>query len=148
MAPLGGYFADRCGPRLPLLLGFTILVFALFWLLFTAHSKQILILLPGLLGFGVSLPLIMSPTAAMALSEVNPEKLGAAAGISMATRQIASTVGMALMTALYLAVVKSSKSHADAFSATSLLAGMLAIMGFWVVFAIIKKTNPVRSSEL
>ena len=147
MAPLGGYFADRCGPRLPLLLGFVILVFALFWLLFTAHSKQILILLPGLLGFGVSLPLIMSPTVALALSQVDPEKLGAGAGISTATRQIASTIGIALMTALYLGTVKASNSHVEAFSAISMLAGILAFIGFWVVFLIIKKTNPVRNSK-
>ena len=147
MAPLGGYFADRCGPRLPLLLGFIILVFALFWLLFTAHSRQILILLPGLLGFGVSLPLIMSPTVALALSQVDPEKLGAAAGISTATRQIASTIGIALMTALYLGTVKASKSHVEAFSAISMLAGILAFIGFWVVFLMIKKITPAHSPE-
>lgn len=147
MAPLGGYFADRCGPRKPLLLGFMILVFALFWLLFTAHSKKILVLLPGLLGFGVSLPLIMSPTVALALSQVDPEKLGAAAGISTATRQIASTIGIALMTALYLGTVKASNSHVEAFSAISLLAGVLGFIGFWVVWFIIKNTNPVRNNE-
>lgn len=146
MAPLGGYFADRCGPRLPLLLGFAILVFALFWLLFTAHSKQILILLPGLLGFGFSLPMIMSPTVALALSQVDPEKLGAASGITTATRQIASTTGIALMSAIYMSTVKSSGSHVDAFSAISLFAGLLAFVGFWVVFCIIRRTNHVHKS--
>ncbi|MFC2049340.1 MFS transporter [Chlamydiota bacterium] len=141
MAPLGGYFADRCGPRLPLLLGFAILIFALFWLLFTAHSKQILVLLPGLLGFGCSLPMIMSPTVALALSQVDPAKLGAASGITTATRQIASTTGIALMTAVYLGTVKASGSHAEAFSAISMLAGILAFIGFWVIFCIIRRTN-------
>jgi EmrB/QacA subfamily drug resistance transporter len=141
MAPLGGYFADRCGPRLPMLLGFAILTFALFWLLMTAHSGQIWILLPGLLGFGFSLPLIMSPTVALALSEIDPEKLGAASGITTVTRQIASTTGIALMTAVYLRVVKVSNSHIEAFSAISLLAGLLAFVGFWLVFWIIRPAS-------
>lgn len=138
MAPLGGYFADRCGPRLPLTLGFAILTFALVWLLFTAASKKILVMLPGLLGFGCSLPMIMSPTIALALSQAPPEKLGAASGIATATRQIASTTGIAVMTAVYYAVLRKSNSHAEAFSAISLLAALLSFIGFWVVFFIIK----------
>jgi len=144
MAPLGGYFADRCGPRLPLLLGFAILIFALFWLLFTAHTKQIFVLLPGLLGFGCSLPMIMSPTVALALSQINADKLGSASGVTTATRQIASTTGIALMTAVYMRKMETSGSHIEAFSAISLFAGILACIGFWVIFCIIKKAAPAR----
>jgi EmrB/QacA subfamily drug resistance transporter len=146
MAPIGGYFADRFGPRTPLLSGFAILTFALIWLMFTASTKKILMLLPGLLGFGCGMPLIMSPTVALALSQVNPEKLGAASGISMETRQLASTMGIALMTAIYHGVLKNTGSHAEAFSSISLFAGVLAVAGFWIIFFTIRKTNHLHIS--
>ncbi len=142
VAPLGGYFADKCGPRLPLLLGFIILAFALIWLFFTAqYAKSFFILLPGLLGFGFSLPMIMSPTVALALSQADPEKLGAASGITTATRQIASTTGIALMTAVYLGAEKALGSHVEAFAATSLLAAIFALLGFATAFFLVKPVN-------
>ena len=147
MAPLGGYIADRFGPRIPLLTGFSILTFALFWLLFTAETKSILIFLPGLLGFGCGLPMIMSPTVALALTQVDPEKLGAATGITTSTRQLASTTGIALMSAVYQRTLYSTGSNAEAFSAISLLAGLLAVAGFWTVFFTVKKTSHLHTSS-
>lgn len=139
MAPLSGFIADRYGPRLPLLAGYAVLTFALFWLLFTAATGDILVLLPGLLGFGFGMPMIMSPSVALALSQINPEKLGAAAGISTEIKQLASTIGIAIMTAVYHGTVRATGSNAEGFSAISLLACAFAIAGFWIIFFTIKK---------
>jgi len=141
IAPLGGYFADRFGPRSPMLAGFTILTFALFWLLFTVAKQNIFLMLPGLLGFGFGLPMIMSPTVALALTEVDPAKLGAASGITTEMRQLASTTGIAMMTAVYQGIVKVTGSHVEGFSAISTLAALLSILGFLVVLFMIKKSQ-------
>jgi EmrB/QacA subfamily drug resistance transporter len=146
MAPLGGFFSDRFGPRMPLLVGYLCLIFALFWLLFTVSSQEILILLPGLLAFGCGLPMVLSPAVAVALSQVDPEKLGAAAGISTEVRQLASTTGIAMMTAVYHMVSQIMGSYAEGFAAISLLACILAIIGFWVVFFMVKKEFHRRAS--
>jgi EmrB/QacA subfamily drug resistance transporter len=139
MAPLGGYFADKVGPRAPMLTGFIILTFALFWLLFTVAHHSIVLMLPGLMGFGFGLPLILSPTIALALTEVDPTKLGAASGITTETRQLASTTGIAIMTAVYQSTVKLTGSHVEGFSAISILAGILSLIGCLVVILMVKK---------
>jgi EmrB/QacA subfamily drug resistance transporter len=148
MAPLGGYFADRFGSRLPLLMGYSILIFALFWLFFTVHSQDLLMLLPGLLGFGCGLPMILSPTIALALSQIEPKKLGAAAGINTEIRQLASTIGIAMMTAVYHSAIRITGSEQRGFSAISLLSSLFAIAGFCVVFFMVKKVRqPLRIKD-
>ncbi len=147
MAPLGGYLADRLGPRRPILWGFTLLTFALFWLVFTAHSESILWLLPGLLSFGSSVSLIMSPVIAMALSVVPSEKLGAASGITVEARQLASTTGIALMTSIFYTTLRVTNSPVKAFEAISFLAGSIAIIGFLVVFFGIKTHLAHKTSK-
>ncbi|MFZ0565084.1 MAG: MFS transporter [Chlamydiales bacterium] len=143
MAPLGGFLGDRLGPRIPLLIGFGLLTFALYWLLFTAHEKSIPILLPGLFSFGSGVPLIMSPTMALALSQVPNNQLGAASGVTVEVRQLASTIGIALMTAIFYTTLKMTGSSVRAFEAVSLIAGSLALVGFLVVLFGVRKHNGV-----
>ncbi|MCC5831536.1 MAG: MFS transporter [Chlamydiales bacterium] len=140
MAPFGGYIGDRFGPRLPLLIGYCLLTFSLFWLLFTAQSETVGVLLPGLLTFGGGIPMILSPTIAMGLSQISSEKLGAASGITTETRQLASTVGIAFMTTIYHSTVQKTGSNSLAFSAISLAAGLLAAIGLIVAYYTVK--NP------
>lgn len=139
MAPLGGYLGDRLGPRIPLLIGYSFLTFALFWLLTTAHAKTVAYLLPGLLSFGGGIPMIMSPTIALALSQVPSAKLGAATGITTETRQVASTFGIALLTTIYHATLEATGSNASAFSTISLVGGSLSVIGLVFVFFLVKK---------
>lgn len=142
MAPFGGYVGDRYGPRLPLLIGYCLLTFALFWLLSTASTKSVGLLLPGLLCFGGGIPMILSPTIAMALSQVSSDKLGAASGITTETRQLASTVGIAVLTTIYHTTLHATGSNAKAFSSISLLAGILAAIGLIVAFFMVKNPQP------
>jgi len=87
----------------------------------------------------------MSPTVALALTEVDPEKLGAASGITTEMRQLASTTGIAMMTAVYQGIVKVTGSHVEGFSAISTLAALLSILGFLVVLFMIKKSQPCKA---
>lgn len=133
MAPLAGYISDRIGPKKPMLIGFAILTFGLFWLMFTANTTSLPILLPGLFSFGTGIPLIMSPAVALALSQSPPPKLGVASGISIAVRQLASTFGIAFLTAISHSTLVKTGSHVAAFAAISVVAGWFSLMGFFTV---------------
>lgn len=141
MAPLGGFLGDRYGPKLPLLLGFATLTFSLYWLLQASAAPSMAHLFPGLICFGLSIPLIMAPNTAMALSPISAERLGAATAITIETRQIASTVGMSVMSAIYQSELLSTNSHPQAFGAISLTATCLAALGFCVVLFGVKKSS-------
>lgn len=141
MAPLGGYIGDRYGPRIPLLIGYCLLTFSLFWLLSTAQTKSLGLLLPGLLCFGGGIPLILSPTIAMGLSQISTDKLGAASGITTETRQLASTIGIAVLTTIYHTTLNRTGSNASAFSAISLVSGILSAIGLIVAIFAVKKHN-------
>lgn len=144
MAPLAGYLSDRLGPRWPLLIGFTLLLIGLSWLIFTAHAKKMLLLLPGLVCFGGGFPMIMSPAIVLALSQVDPAKLGAASGITTETRQLAATVGIALMSAIFYFTLNRTGSNAHAFSAISLGAALFALLGLILVFWKVKAHEVMR----
>ncbi len=90
--------------------------------------------------------MIMSPTVALALSQSRPEKLGEASGISTATRQFASTMGIAIMTATYHGTIHATGSTAKGFSAISLVAALCAILGFFMVFFLVTQKNQLRVS--
>ncbi len=141
MAPLGGFLADKYGPRNPLLAGFAILAFGLVWFIFNPGTESIAWMLPGLLSFGCGIPLIMSPTVALALSQVSGHQLGSASGITTATRQLASTTGMALMSTIFFSTARASGSQVVAFSAVSFAAALFALIGFLTVLFTVR-TKP------
>ncbi|MEZ5315512.1 MAG: MFS transporter [Chlamydiales bacterium] len=134
MAPFGGYLADRFGSRYPLLIGYSLLSFALFWLLLTVNMGSILFMLPGLLAFGGGIPMTLSPAIAMALSQVNGDKLGIAAGITSETRQLAGTMGIAFLTAIYQITATKTGSSVCAFSTISLVAMLLSLSGLIIAY--------------
>lgn len=145
MAPLGGYIGDRFGPRLPLLIGFALLTFALFWLSSTIRLGSLALLLPGLLCFGSGIPMILSPTIAMALSQVPAEKLGAASGITTETRQLASTFGIAVLTTIYYTTLEKTGSNTSAFWAISFVSAILGLLGLIVAFCTVRKRRRTGS---
>lgn len=136
VAPAAGLFSDRFGARLPLLTGFFLLSLSILWLTVTISWGGLWLLLPGLFGFGCAIPMVLSPTFVLAIESSKSERLGAVSAISTKTSQLASTVGMALMTAVYYGV---TDSNAAGFIAISLLAVVLALAGWLLVFFNVKK---------
>jgi len=141
MAPLGGHISDRFGPRIPMSFGYSMLTFALFWLMFTAQYASVVLMLPGLLSFGIALPMIMSPTVALGLSQVELKELGSGSGVTTVMRQLASTVGMALMSTVFYGIYARTHSHSDAFRGISLVGGVFAVFGLLVVLFGIRKKH-------
>lgn len=142
IAPLGGVIADRLSPKIPIYTGFLALFCALCWI--ATHglrATEIQPLIPGIILFGCSIPLIFSPSIAMGLSYATPEKLGEASGMLTSLRQLGSTVGIALFMAIYSTVQKSS-SFPQAFSTVAFVAAAICLAGliFLVLMMNISKT--------
>ena len=103
-APLGGYLVDRFGPRLPVMTGFGLIVFALTWFVAFESGEQIWLLMPTFLTFGFGVSMIFTPSYVSMMNEVPAEKRGDASGITTALRQFSSSVGLALFGTMYSSV--------------------------------------------
>lgn len=145
-APLAGVLADRFGAKLPMTIGYSLVIFGLAWVALTALRKSVTLLVPGLAGFGLGIPMIFSPAIALALSHVPADKLGASSGITNAARQLAATIGLALMTACFQAINEKTHSPEAAFTAVSFLAAFFAISGMLAVQLIIPKKGRLVDS--
>lgn len=101
-APLGGYILDKKGPRLPAIIGFTLIAFSLFWFLQNLGTKSLWILLSAIIPFGFGVPFIFTPAYTTALSQVPPERRGLASGVVGMLRQLGSTLGLATIGSIFL----------------------------------------------
>lgn len=107
VAPIAGHLLDKYGPRIPITLGFVLIICSLFWLLQHLEKGSIGTLLPATITFGCGIPLIFTPSFTTAMNEVPPEKRGLASGTATMLRQFSATLGLALMGALFLNIQNS-----------------------------------------
>ncbi|MBS3904374.1 MAG: MFS transporter [Simkania sp.] len=96
MSPIGGWLADRSGPKIPIAIGFTSLIFSFFWLAFFIKSSLGILLL-GLFAFAVGIPLIFTPSYSSAMGSIPPQKAGAAFGILATVRSLSASLGVAMI---------------------------------------------------
>jgi EmrB/QacA subfamily drug resistance transporter len=104
MAPFGGYLRDRFGPRLPGLIGTTLMAMGLFWVGIFASSKHYLALFPGFLLFGIGPPLVYASIMATSMMSASSEHRGMAMGITSGVRQLGSSIGVALIGSLLISI--------------------------------------------
>lgn len=96
ISPLGGYLSDRISPKLPIAIGYLMVIFSFFWLgWFSTPSLSSLLF--ALVFFGTGIPLIFTPSYSTAMHTVPPQKIGVAMGILSTIRTFAATMGVALI---------------------------------------------------
>lgn len=105
MSPIGGWLADRSGPKVPIAIGFSLLISSFFWLSIYIESSLAMILL-GLLAFGISVPLIFTPSYSAAMSSIPSAKAGLAFGILATVRALSAAFGVAMITFLQIFLEK------------------------------------------
>jgi MFS family permease len=105
---VGGHLFDRYGAKLPVIIGFCLVAFAIFWFVLFPTPSSSLLLIPVVLPFGCGIPLIIIPCFALFLKSVSHEKRGVAVGISTAIRQLGATTGMAIFGAFFLSQFEKS----------------------------------------
>jgi len=96
MAFVGGWLADRSGPKIPLALGFTLLIYSFFWLAFFIQMGLGMVVM-GLLAFSIGVPLIFTPSYSSAMGVIPPKKSGSAFGILATARSFSASLGVAVI---------------------------------------------------
>jgi EmrB/QacA subfamily drug resistance transporter len=144
MSPIGGYLADRYWFRGPLSLGYSLLLFSFSWMMYFYNSTTAWGYFPGLMAFAVGVAMIMSPTLALGLSTIRFHSLGSASAMMMAVRQLASTLGIAFMTATYYSTSSAYNSPSAGMFSICFLAFLLTMWGFLVILTTVKQKFHTR----
>ena len=103
-APVAGFLVDRFGPRLPVIIGYGLILVGLVMFLFFINHENMPHLLFALIPFGIGAPMTLSPSSISLLSDVPPEKRGGASGLSAGMRQLSATLGLAIFGTLFTSV--------------------------------------------
>nr|BFD84977.1 MFS transporter [Streptomyces sp. Xyl84] len=126
-APLSGRLVGTRGPRLPLLIaGTAMTASAVLFALFEAETSNAT-LLAGYVLFGIGFGFVNAPITNTAVSGMPRAQAGVAAAVASTSRQLGSTLGVAVVGAL-LASGTGSSSYRDTFVSA-------ARPGWWVLVA-------------
>lgn len=96
MSTVGGMLSDKFGPKIPISMGFLLLIFSFIWTPLFINSSLFLLFL-GLLAFGFGVPLVFTPSYASAMGAIPPTKAGSAFGTIATVRSLASCLGVAIL---------------------------------------------------
>jgi MFS family permease len=96
-SPLGGWWADRLGRRLPVVVGLAIFSIALCPLAWRVDEISIPMLLVCLAGAGAGLGLSASALQTSAVESVAPDQTGLASGIALTSRYLGSILGSSVL---------------------------------------------------
>lgn len=111
LAPRFGGVATRRGPRLPMVSGAVVLAVGLVLLARSPHEPGFLLdVLPGMLGMGLGLSMLVAPLTGTVLAAAPDSRAGVASGINNA---ISRTAGLLAVAALPLLVGLSGRAYAD-----------------------------------
>ncbi|MFC4331862.1 MFS transporter [Streptomyces andamanensis] len=126
-APLSGRLVGTRGPRLPLLIaGAAMTVSAVLFAAFEAETSDLTLVL-GYVLFGIGFGFVNAPITNTAVSGMPRAQAGVAAAVASTSRQLGSTLGVAVVGALLVSGIGSS-SYRDTFVAA-------ARPGWWVLVA-------------
>lgn len=96
MSPIGGMLSDKFGPKIPIAIGFLLLIFSFIWTAVFVHAS-IGVLFLGLLAFGFGIPLVFTPSYASAMGAIPQAKAGSAFGTIATVRSLSGTLGVAML---------------------------------------------------
>ncbi|MFH8218574.1 MFS transporter [Streptomyces sp. NPDC018057] len=126
-APLSGRLVGTRGPRLPLLIaGAAMTVSAVLFAAFEAETSDLTLVL-GYVLFGIGFGFVNAPITNTAVSGMPRAQAGVAAAVASTSRQLGSTLGVAVVGALLVSGIGSS-SYRDTFVSA-------ARPGWWVLVA-------------
>ncbi len=106
-APLAGFLVDRLGPRIPVVIGYSLMAISLACLLLYENNENTGLLILTLVPFGLGSPMTFTPSSVTMYADVPLEKRGIASGMNAALRQFSATLGLALFGTLFSTVQMS-----------------------------------------
>ena len=135
---LSGWMTDRFGPRLPTLIGVAALLGSLAWLAVAVTAESYVALVPGLIVWGLSLPLVFNPPLTAILNSVPASQRGEASGVATTGRQLGGALAVAVLGASFVA----NGSYAAVFWIATVVS-----VGIWLAaYALIDRPGRATSA--
>jgi len=141
--PFAMRLMDRFGPRPQLIFGPLISALGTFWLTFvTADGSYWTQVLPGVVLMGVGMGFTVVPLNNLALYRVAPHDAGVASAASTATNQLGGSIGLAVLTAVYVGFAGRSQAggvdamvagHSAVFAVGALVFASIALVAWLAV---------------
>jgi EmrB/QacA subfamily drug resistance transporter len=141
IAPIAGKTSDRFGSRWLMATGMTLLAGQLFYFSRLGLEESYWMLLPAMLIGGVGMSLVMTPSAAAAMSGVPVDKAGVGSAVLNSARQVGGSIGIALIGAIVAheaAGRRTPQAFVDGFSTALVVAAAIALAGAVLAAATIR----------
>ena len=132
LSPFSGRISDRTGTRVLMSSGLGLVVLGSTPMLTWGTGETITSLLPLLAVFGVGMGLFVAPAQSAIMGSVPKPQLGTASGMVATTRQIGSSLGLAIAGTAFV----HAKVTAGAAGAQASAAGFHAVVAVSVAFAV------------
>ena len=97
LAPVAGYLSDKINPKIPAVIGITMLGFSLYLNSSLSLFSEYRDIMFPLYIRGVAMGLVFTPLTTLALSEIPRKKMAQASGMFNVIRQIGGSFGVAMM---------------------------------------------------
>lgn len=104
LAPLVGYISDKIGPRVPVAIGFFLIILCFMWLGVFHHYESIGWLYLPLFFFGSGIALVMTPTGAYIFNKIPNEKRGIATSVYYMVRNTAGTIALSIFGSMMIQI--------------------------------------------
>jgi EmrB/QacA subfamily drug resistance transporter len=141
IAPMAGKASDRFGSRWLMGTGMTVLAVQLFYFSRLGVDESYWSLLPAMLIGGIGMALVMTPSAAAAMSGVSVDKAGVGSAVLNSARQVGGSVGIALMGAIVAHEAggrRTPQAFVDGLSTALEVASLIALVGAVLAVATIR----------
>jgi EmrB/QacA subfamily drug resistance transporter len=149
IAPAAGKASDRFGSRWLMGSGMTLLAIQLFYFSRLGLHETYWALLPGMLVGGVGMALVMTPSAAAAMSGVPVDKAGVGSAVLNSARQVGGSVGIALIGAIIAHEAggrRTPEAFVDGFSTALVVSSLIALAGAGLAILAVRAPKRAEST--
>jgi EmrB/QacA subfamily drug resistance transporter len=149
VAPLAGKTSDRFGSRWLMGVGMVLLATQLFYFSRLGLQESYWTLFPAMVIGGFGMAMVMTPSAAAAMSGVPVDKVGVGSGVLNSARQVGGSVGIALMGAIIAHVAggrRTPEAFVDGFSTALVVASLIALAGAVLAVSTIRAPQRARAA--
>jgi EmrB/QacA subfamily drug resistance transporter len=145
-APIAGRASDRLGSRWLMGAGMVLVALQLLYFSRLGTDAGFWSLLPGFVVGGLGMALVMTPSAAAAMSGVPVAKAGVGSAVLNSFRQVGGSLGIALMGAIVAHEIEASlgagnppaAAFVDGFSTALVVAALIALAGAAVAVTLVR----------